>query len=220
MLMQFGKLSEDDLLDKPGIYTFYYSPKIGDYDLQDRDGVSGDDALANIIQKKCLDKFNEPGLKTTVRLPYEKKLEGILSESSKKIRDKSFYNRIYDESVQINSILKEVGVRRAFKRVINDVQPLFSTPIYIGVSHDIQDRLMVHKDKYFKALDLRNKGAEVGDKDFGSRAANFCKSEELFLSVKYIDAKDLGISKRDSYELAMVIEWVLQQQVAPILGEL
>lgn len=218
-LISIDKLKESDVEELPGVYTFYYAPNIQPYDLYEEDDSRGCEKLMDLIDEKFINTFLNRKSETNINLGYEQRFKGHLQVESKSIREKKFLNRVEQQSFSASELFQSYQVRQAFKKVMESVNPTFSAPIYTGVSHNLRERVFQHIESYYDASDLKKRNIEITAKDFGSRAAFVGKANEILVGVNYIDNMVYDISKSNAYMLSIIVEWVLQQQTRPSLGE-
>ncbi|MCD1600034.1 hypothetical protein [Rheinheimera aquimaris] len=219
-LISIDKLKETDIDELPGVYTFYYTPTIQPYDLYKEDDAKGADALISLIDKKFIKTYLGKQSETSIKLGYEQRLRGELRIENKSVREKKFSNRIEQYDFFASELFQSYKAREAFKRVMSEIGPMFSSPIYVGVSHNLRERVFQHRDSYYEALDLKKRNIEITSKDFGTKAAFIGKGSEISVGVNYISSNDHDISKSNAYMLSILVEWVIQQQTKPILGEI
>jgi hypothetical protein len=219
MYKRLDEIIEGHFDEKPGIYVFYYKPRIASYDLYEDDDLSGANEILKYIDEKLISPLNFKTFTNEIKVGYGSKLTGELSLKGRSIRDKNFSNPISDNSFQAVDLYSDFSVRSAFNKIMNELEHSFSAPIYVGVSHDLNERLLKHRASYFDAKDLIKQSAQVSDTDFGARAASFCSGDELYVKVHYFDSPDYNLTKKNAYDLALVTEWVIQQQYKPILGK-
>jgi predicted GIY-YIG superfamily endonuclease len=218
MFKRLDEIVEGDFNAKPGIYTFYYKPRIATYDLYEDDNKAGAEELMSQIDDKFINPLNSKRHKNKIYMGYETKLEGEVTYSNRTVREKVFSNKVASSSFKAVDIYQEFKVRKAFRNIMNDLEHFFSAPIYIGVSHNVDERIVEHRSDYFETKDLLSKSAQISDDSFGARAANFALAEELYVKAHYFDAEEYELTKKQSYDLAIITEWVIQQQYKPILG--
>lgn len=128
----------------PGIYAWYYMPEITVADIQetisvvqnlrDKGDQSGAElAIEDILEKSLFRFFKEEPYHAHIQGPLKPKYEGNLSQ----------INQISTSLVKRLSITPE----RLFiiKEAIETSAPLFSSPLYIGMSDNLRKRLKLHK---------------------------------------------------------------------------
>ncbi|MGR5000948.1 hypothetical protein [Vibrio celticus] len=212
-------LRSHPIRDIPGVYAFYYVPSIPDYDLSELDDEIGKHNLVDIIDQKFINPFTSQEFNATISLDFEQKIQGPIKKKIKSIRDKKISTKFNDESFKAIDEFSNLSNRKAFKDIMLEVTPLFSKPVYVGVTHNIEERLNQHINSYYTALDLIKAQVDISDEDFGSRAARFAHDDELFVTIKYMDSNELNLTKESSYKLALITEWVINQQLTPVLGK-
>lgn len=219
MIFKLSDIQADNLKEAAGVYVFYFKPEIAIYDLYESDDLSGSEELIKHIDHKFIGALNSKSFNNKVDVGYETNLEGELTFKTKSVRDRNFANLVTDERFRVDQLFENYQMRLAFKNVMNDMGHLFSSPIYVGVSHNVSERVFEHIDAFYEASGLINKSAQVSDDDFGARVAKFANDEEIYVTAHYFDDENYALNKKQAYELAIVTEWVLQQQYKPLLGK-
>ncbi|MFF9216141.1 GIY-YIG nuclease family protein [Streptomyces viridosporus] len=116
--------------------------------------------------------------------------------------------------------------RHVLAVLLEQVTPIFSAPLYIGVAENIQKRLKQHRLKYNQGMEWLQ--ANPSDVDvlqsransFGLRAAARGIAME-HLEAWVIDLSEMnhdGASAKKLRETARSAEWLLHRMFSPILG--
>lgn len=202
-----------------GVYAWYYRPEISDFDLSDtiakitafRDSnnkASARQYLQEFLAKSIFDYFQET--------PYTIELHGAL----KPHYEGCLEHRASVSNSLIDRILEDPGRLACIKDVIESSAPEFASPIYIGMSDRLGQRLMGHKkliEKFkiskrqysIQTADVQNN--EYRDKRF---AFEICKRgfilTRLFVVIRTIDSR-----KNKNY---VDIENILNRINYPLLG--
>lgn len=219
MLYKLSDFEESKLEQKAGIYAFYFKPKIATYDLYKNDDDNGCEELIKLVDDKFIKPLNSKDYSNNIDLGYESKLTGNLQVKNKSIRGRRFYNSVTENRFSVEQVFSNYHQRAAFKDIMDSLGGLFSAPIYVGVSHNISERVCQHRDSYYESLELLNRSAQVNDNDFGARAAQFATDEELLVTAHYFDSEQYSLNKKQAFELAILSEWVVHQQYRPLLGK-
>lgn len=149
--------------NEPGLYAWYYTPEITDYDLASilsqveqckkaNDVQAATRAIRSFLDERVFQYFQEQ--------PYQAVLHGAL---------KARYEGILEHTPAISEALVERLVadpRRLIyiKRVLESSTPYFASPIYIGMSDRLNRRLTRHKsliERYADAPDYATHGEPV-----------------------------------------------------------
>ena len=127
----------------PGIYAWYYSPEITDYDLEETiselkschdDGRPGaEDIVRSTLDSRVFRHFREG--------PYKVLIDGPL---------KPTYAGDLEHSFQVSSglvqrIVEDPDRLRTIRKVLDMSAPMFASPLYMGMAGDLRSRLSVHK---------------------------------------------------------------------------
>lgn len=201
---------------KPGVYAWYYSPEITDYDLRiiiqslsnmnsndDRDEAS--ELVTEFLYKNIFRIFQEEPYQATVKGSLKPEYKGYLEHNPH--LSESLVSRIIDEPERLQTI----------KDVLESSTPNFSSPIYIGMSEKLGNRLEQHKklieNYYTEPSKIESKNIKFIKKD-QSFAAEVCKRKmipnRLFVVVNILE--DIGNRYVD-------IENVLNRIHYPLLGK-
>ena len=200
---------------KPGVYAWYYSPEITDFDLQDTinkilmfKSVNNMDEAQEIV-KTFLNNylfrfFQEEPYHATLRGSLKPKYEGTVEHTPELSED--LVARIVDEPERLTTV----------RQVLEKSTPNFSSPLYIGMSKNLNGRLKTHKkliEKYCSQVnpnDFNIKDAEDRDKNFAMRVC----SRNIYptrLSVAINVLEDIG-------ERYVDIENILNRIHYPLFG--
>lgn len=128
---------------EPGVYAWYYSPQITDYDL--------DAAISSIKSKKAEDRteaersaetlLDERIFKHFREEPYRAVIDGPL---------KATYSGPLEHTFEISSglvsrLVDDPERLRSLRNILDRSAPIFASPLYIGMSVNLRARLGKHK---------------------------------------------------------------------------
>jgi hypothetical protein len=232
-----------DALDLPGVYAFYYKPKIKLKRLMSLT----DDLNPNILElfEKFLTQHKKPELAVDIRSSFFQSWKQTIKESSseqwKQILGNKVYIDVSDEySTNIHpddnrtpsdnvSFLDDRDLSEALLRIFEDLSNDFCAPIYIGSSEDINRRLAQHKDKLgalYEDYEDNKKETLIGLLDennigFAGRAMlNEMNPSQIIANVITFDSLDKSEAKLKQLKyMAEFIEWILNKCHTPILGK-
>ncbi|MFQ1795414.1 MULTISPECIES: hypothetical protein [Aeromonas] len=214
----FDKIDAAELRDDPGLYSFFYSPSVADYDLKIDNRQEASQKLNDIVDDKYLKPHLDKSYDASVSVDFEQKLKGRIGKSYKSISKKRFHNQVLDRRFKSEEVFIDQENRLAFRSLMKNITPVFSSPIYVGVASNIKTRLHQHYDIFTSSRNMLINDAQISDEDFGSRLASFAELEEVLVAVQYVDSDILGIKKQSAYELSILSEWIVNQQIQPVLG--
>lgn len=128
----------------PGIYAWYYTPEITTYDLGvisaevarlkgSDDKVGAESAMRRFLEQTVFRYFQEQSYTATLRAPLMPRYEGRIDHQP--TLSSSLVERLVDDPGRL-SVLKEVLAASV---------PDFASPIYIGMSRLLRDRVARHK---------------------------------------------------------------------------
>lgn len=212
----FEDIHNIDIEEKPGLYTFFYRPVIENFDLYTDDDELGAKKIIEIIDERFIYPLCNKVIDVSFSLDFEQSLNGGVKSKHKSINEKRFNSKLLKNNFSASNEFQNLSMREAFQEFMQDISFYFNRPIYIGVSHNVKERLLDHYESFFNAKNLIIKSAEVSDDDFGSRAALFANENEIYFTYQYIESNKLN--KEKSYKMALMMEWILNQQNTPTLG--
>lgn len=133
-----------DIPQKPGVYAWYYSPEITDYDLQDaikqinnckenKQEESAKQIIKIFLEKNIFEYFQEEPYQAFLQGSLKPKYVGYLEHRPSITED--LVLRIIEEPERLETV----------RKVIELSAPNFSSPIYIGMSDKLGNRLKQHK---------------------------------------------------------------------------
>jgi hypothetical protein len=141
-----------DAAPRAGIYSWYYEPYIGDYDLnktiadvqqmRDQNDTAGAAALLrSFLQQNLLSYFRQD--------PYQVELKGPL-------KPRHLGSADHDQDVSasvIDRLLEDPERLRPLRDVLKQSTPYFASPLYVGMSDCLRTRLLRHKNliHYFRS---------------------------------------------------------------------
>lgn len=177
-----------------GIYAWYYSPEIPDYDLdniikkldilkQENNSKLAEYIIINFLNKYIFNYFQKQPFKVIVNGSFQTKYEGDIKH---KINiSETLVSRIRDEPQRLKTI----------KQIIKSSAPYFASPIYIGMSKKLNQRLRQHKlliEKYLTDSISQEEMAEENiDHSFALEISlRKIIPDQLFVVVKTIDCED------------------------------
>lgn len=151
---------------EPGIYAWYYSPEITDYDLefaikqinqfkQNNDIQSALKMIDTFLEKNIFKYFQEEAYQVSIEGSLKPKYEGFVEH--KPSISGSLVERIFENPERLKTV----------KNVVQSSAPNFASPIYIGMSDKLGKRLKQHKkliEKY-RANPILNESGRIGDKE-------------------------------------------------------
>lgn len=196
----------------PGIYAWYYSPQITDYDLEnaikgltEKSKVSRAEAersAKTLLDERIFKQFREEPYRAVVEGPLKPTYNGVLEQTS-------------EVSAGLVSRLVEDPERLRFLRdILNQSAPMFASPLYIGMSVNLRVRLGRHKsliEKYRGTVARETIGQRSSDAGFAWQVAKRqIPPDRLFVFTCIIGSEDENT--------AIDIENVLNRLYYPILG--
>lgn len=130
--------------DEPGIYAWYYSPEITDFDLEatteavrrlrgDGDRQAAGEAVETFLERAIFRYFHEEPFSAVLRGPLKPSYEGTLA------------HRPSMSTNLVDRIIEDPERLRTIKHILEASAPDFASPIYIGMSERLRRRLGHHK---------------------------------------------------------------------------
>lgn len=204
---------------KSGVYAWYYLPEITDFDLrkiideielhqQNGDSESSYNLVKYFLQNFLFRYFQEEPYQATLRGALKPKYEGFVEHKPELSED--LLMRIVEEPERLITV----------KKVLEKSAPDFASPIYIGMSENLGNRLKRHKsliEKYSSQSSSQsnlqqsyNKESEDRDKSFAMRiCARSIPPTRLFVMVNVLE---------DTGKRYVDIENILNRIHYPLLG--
>ncbi|KAF3886514.1 hypothetical protein AB0758_08515 [Tolypothrix bouteillei VB521301_2] len=218
MLYRWTEISK--VPQKPGVYAWYYSPEITDYDLSKAiDDIKkmkqlGEVNLASEVVEKFLynsifQYFREEPYQAFLRGPLKPKYQGCLEH--KPILSETLVSRIIEEPERLITV----------KDVVEKSAPNFASPIYIGMAERLGVRLKQHKkliEKYRSQVEVseinqNSFSTEDTEKSDNSFALQICR-RNITPSRLFVVINILGDLKKKYVD----IENILNRIHYPLLG--
>lgn len=150
----------------PGVYAWYYSPEITDYDLEqtitqlkacrDADRPGAEELVRKTLDNRVFKHFRED--------PYQALIEGPLKPTYTGTLEHTF--RVSGGLVQ--RIVDDPDRLRTIRNVLDMSAPMFASPLYMGMAAELRTRLATHKALIEKYRRLHKQGEEpVRNSDAG-----------------------------------------------------
>jgi hypothetical protein len=203
---------------EPGIYAWYYSPEITDYDLdlaiktinelkQNDQQDSALKLIEHFLEKNIFKYFKEEPYQVFIEGSLKPNYEGYIEH--KPSISKSLVSRILDEPERLETV----------RNLVQSSAPNFASPIYIGMSDKLGKRLKQHKkliEKYRSEIDFQGnvkKDLKNQDNIDQSFAMEVCRRNilptQLFVVINII---------ADNGKRYIDIENILNRIHYPLLG--
>ncbi len=193
---------------KSGLYAWYYDLSIGDHDikklielLESNINISDNyKSVSDFLEKNFFIFFKEDNYKTKITGKLMPTFVGDLLHVEQ-----------CSESL-VNKIVNSPTVLWDIKKIINEISVGFSSPIYIGMSENLQSRINNHKRliEKFKNERIRIDNFDDRDENFAARIISRGMIEtNLRVVVKYVS------SDKNIHNL---MENLLNRVNYPILG--
>lgn len=234
---RFGMLEVEQAPESPGIYAWYATFQASAQDWETKP-VGGQDAsiegFLGLLREYA--SYYEP-LPITLRgsAPYGGRWDGVLEldhgvnrhespSQDEGVDRRERERRERDREALDNTISSQTG-RRLLAQFLGRATPVFSSPLYIGVAENLNERLQRHRTSYNKAMEWLRSNPNDADRlrgdarTFGQRAASRgIAMENLEAWVIDLKALESDIPVKSLRESAQSAEWLLHRLFAPILG--
>lgn len=214
--------------DKVGLYAWYSIPNIGKPDWEEdlEDGRDlGAERFTSLLDRHT-SRHKKPPLNARMDGAFGQLLAGKvkdvsypkLSEAKHNLPNESFINSLID-TIQHSSCREEMVM------LLPWCSPLLSAPIYIGVTHSLQERLRRHVSdlrgilKDFRGRSIPDDFGKGGKKTtFAVRAARQGFSVENLYVLTLTTESDQRLDKDTIRNISEAVEWLLNRWHKPILG--
>lgn len=200
-----------DVPNRPGIYAWYYRPELTRFDLEktineiqsnrkNGNEVEGKKAIQTFLQERIFQYFQEA--------PYQVIVKGQLKPSYQG----QLHHRPSPTDALIDRIIENPDRLRTIKEVLETSSPELASPLYIGMSANLGQRLKQHRRLIEKYRD-NNSETYRGESRAHNFASQICQRNivptRLFVVVRIIN--ELGNRYVD-------IENILNRIHYPLLG--
>jgi hypothetical protein len=149
MLYRWTEISNTP--QKPGVYAWYYSPELTDFDLQttidkvqrlnnEDNEAAASEAVKEFLHNFVFQYFMEEPYHAVLRGSLKPKYEGRIEHKPE--LSEELIKRIVEDPNRIFTI----------KQVLEKSAPNFASPLYIGMSENLNSRIKKHKrliEKYY-----------------------------------------------------------------------
>lgn len=214
MLSPVFKWSEiPDTPTSPGVYAWYYTPEIADFDIDKtinqlnslKNGGSHKEAqiLLNVFFEKFLFKyFSEDPYEVSLKGPLKPRYKGELAHVSS--LSETLLERIIEEPKRLKTIQSTLKLS----------VPEFASPIYIGMSVNIRKRLIKHKSLIEQFYSRNEKSDIFQSSDKDQCFAWQIYSRNIHPPNLFVIAKEIGGDSKNYVD----IENILNRIHFPIFG--
>ena len=233
------KLGLNDLAqapNTPGIYAWYAELRVGPMDLARRVDPStledeGERSFRQLLAQHST-RYSPPTLEVTARAAFGSNYMGELSSTLPDLFRQKVEEGRDKKGRVIASTMKGESSRKALAEVLEQASPIFASPIYIGTSEKLRQRLCKHRNEMEDLADLvaedPSRGEDVrararsSDATFAQRAVALdFKPDHLVVHVLPVDRVVTGNLSADSLNrLAQAAEWFLNRWHRPLAGKL
>jgi len=214
--------------DNPGVYCWYAELKIEKIDWKPEQKVF----LESI--KSGIKKYRANALKAKVSTSFGLNWEETIHESSSERWEEHVQSILLEDSEEhdfskMNDLFEKVEARQLVSEALNMMSPIFNVPLYIGKAYNLNIRLDTHKKRFDHFESFTPEDSEYAfnfGEDFAERAigAGF-SPEELYVYVLDIKkfSEEIGIknlSSKDLKQLSLIVEYILNRRLRPVLGRI
>ena len=196
----------------PGVYAWYYSPLITDYDLdaaifdiqtkRDESRTEAEFSAKTLLEDRIFKQFREEPYKAVVQGPLKPTYSGSLEHAFEV--SPGLISRVVDDPERLRSL----------RDILDLSAPMFASPLYIGMSINLRTRLSRHKSliEKYRVSSLN----EIPPKN-GSDAGFAWQIAKRQMPPDRLFVFTCAIGNNDE-DTAIDIENVLNRLYYPILG--
>lgn len=222
--MRLGALDLDRAPTTPGIYAWYAQLALSSKDWMPR--VREDVDLANQYAIDAIAEYfrihQELGIELTGASAYDMRWEGTLRKRDITGAD----TEIERLAERILPNIESPNERRLLIQMLKEAPPYFASPLYVGVTSNLRQRLSDHRKSYEAASavmkqspgDARRLQSE--GPDLGSRLAGagipLERLECWILSVPDESTTKIAVDRQR--KVVEAVEWVIQRIFQPVMG--
>jgi hypothetical protein len=201
-----------DIPEKPGIYAWYFSPDLTNYDIEKlindlrgetKDGQARRELVIKFLNKNIFSYYSN--------LPYMVIIEGSL---------KPTYKGQLEQATQpsvdlIDRILERPQRLKSLQNILAGLHPMFGNPIYVGKSSNLNIRIKEHKKQIqrYKNRGLYDRYPENEEAEKNTFASEICKRNlpvaRLVVATHVVEYSDCEYTD---------IENILNRMYYPIFG--
>jgi hypothetical protein len=207
-VLKWNLISKTSIRSDSGIYAWYYSVAIGDYDIKnisDYLNATSSEAdkyaeVRSFLDRHLFSYFVEDSYQARIHGKLMPEFKGSLNHVSQ-ISDSLIYKIIDDPQVLFD-----------LKKVIDSLRIEFSSPIYIGMSDNLQSRVNKHKQliESYKGHKKVHQDLDDRDENFAARVASRGMNEtKLKVAIMYVPSDE---------NLHNIMENILNRINYPVLG--
>lgn len=231
-LSHFSMLDVDQAPESPGLYAWYVSFRAGPHDWKIKPSANGDQAIEGFLNllRKYAGYYEPLPIDLSGRGSYGAKWEGSL-ELDYPLREPAEGAHAGDDDLlqrleMLTGSLDTEERRRVMSSILHKASPVFSSPLYIGVATNLQERLRKHRLDYTRTHDWLREHPEDAEtirtrgKNFGQRAAARSIAMEHLEAwiIDLADEENDEVTKKHLRNTAESAEWLLHRLYSPILG--
>jgi hypothetical protein len=233
----FGFDEISDIPPQPGLYAWYANLGLGAADL-------ADEGQTRRALEKQTQKYKPVPLQVEIKGNFGSRWVGKLSDCSMDDLGNALLNQTFDDTngegsrssekqrgQKLNNALIESATRQALISTLEECIPVFLSPLYVGISDNLQRRLRHHvnefrvatrtsksQDEYFNLDSKTELPDQVSETEFAVRAVRAGFKED---NLKVFIFPVQNIENLNSTQIRNVIEGVeflLNRWVRPSLG--
>jgi hypothetical protein len=193
----------EELIDSSGIYAWYYRPKLSKCDVKkamndiENSNIDKENIVRIFLQSHLFDFYKEESYSVKLEGQLKPRYSGTLHQDNQV--SESLIKKITKESIKLSDI----------KDMLDTIDESFLSPVYIGMSKNLKERLLKHKKIIHTRLDEQQTNDESEDKNdayFADRVVdrNYIR-ENMFVIIKSVESPN-------------VMENILNRISHPILG--
>lgn len=236
VVRRYGMLELERAPESPGLYAWYVSLQIGPQDWRTRPEDGRDAATEGFLEllREYAGYYEPLPIELRGNAPYGGSWNGTLElDHGLSVRRSGHGLPLTDQDraaekdrKALSDTLDSQDGRRVLASLLEHSTPVFSAPLYIGVSDNIRQRLLKHRANYSTGVDWLTGNPDGADalkekaNSFGLRAAARGIAMEN-LEAWVIDLGDGGGSEMSTKilgETARSAEWLLHRIFSPVLG--
>lgn len=208
VVLKWNAISPANILSDSGIYAWYYAVSIGDHDVNRLiqslnscvDVSVRYEAVREFIDKYLFAFFREETYQAHIYGKLMPEFRGMLEHMPQSSND------------LVEKIVANPNILIDLQRVLNEITMEFSSPIYIGMSENLSNRVNRHKQliEQFKRQKVAGKEFEDRDESFAARVVSRGMIEtKLKVALMYVSSDN---------NLHNIMENVLNRINYPVLG--
>ena len=213
----------------PGVYAWYAIAPIGARDWQSCISGGRDQGVDNFMRLLATHtlRFSNVNLRVTAESSFDTSWEGTLKDTGMETLAQMLegVSTTTEEESTFRSVIHDARLREVFASLLANATPAMATPLYIGKSKFLPQRLKEHTSRISLLLNRCRKDRTYLDRlpeqdIFADRAVKMGFNDESLVVYTWdlIQYRAAGFSDDQLHAIAVSLEYLLNRWHRPLLG--